>query len=193
MCRLEPLCICLCVWVYVCFCVCVCVCAPLQILAAGVVHVILSAADTHRNSPTLVNSCVRTLCLCDLSDVVDAALELRSVDTFMAIAQKNVRMSEVVTNILELLMTWSTNGDLVEAMLPLLVPFVVAIVSKCVSDQAIVVTVRVRMYCVCVSIRGLCTEEVGRLCAPACEELCEYSSAWICVYTVLIFHSYFTA
>ena len=114
----------------------------LQLLAAGVVHVILSAVETHAQSAALVNSCVRTLMLCDVNDVVDPVIELRSIETLMAIAKRNFRMPELLTNIVDLLMVWSANIDLVNIMLPTLVPFIMSIIMANASERAILVMVR---------------------------------------------------
>lgn len=133
-----------------------------QLLAAGVVHVILTAIDTHNTSATLVNSCVRTLMLVDVVDVVDPVIELRSLDMLMSIAKRNLRMTEFLCNILELLMVWSANAELVNALLPSLVPFAMAVLMKNSSERGVIILVLYffrLLICVIVVllVHGLCT------------------------------------
>ncbi len=122
-------------------------CVRVQLLSAGVVHVILSAIETHRKSPSMVSACVRTLPLCDINDIIPAANELRSVQMLMAIAKRNARLPEFLTNILDLFMLWSAHTEMVELLLPLIVPFSIAMISKNSGERVMILMVIAAFVC----------------------------------------------
>ena len=89
----------------------------------------------------MVNACVRTLPLCDMNDVIAAANELRSVDMLMAIAKRNARLPDLLSNILDLFMMWSANTEMVLSILPHIVPFTMAMISKNSGERTMILMV----------------------------------------------------
>jgi hypothetical protein len=106
-----------------------------------VVHVVLSALETHGMSNAIVNSCVKTLMIFDAAEVVDAASELRSVDTIITIAKRSMRFPEILSNILDLFMIWSANADMVELLVDSAVPFAITMVSHNSGERNLLVLV----------------------------------------------------
>jgi hypothetical protein len=112
-----------------------------QLISAGVVHVVLSALETHGMSNAIVNSCVKTLMIFEAAEIVDAANELRSVDTIISIAKRSMRFPEILSNILDLFMVWSANAEMAELLVDVIVPFALTMVSNNSGERNLLVLV----------------------------------------------------
>ncbi len=76
-----------------------------------------------------------------MNDVIAAANELRSVDMLMAIAKRNARLPDLLSNILDLFMMWSANTEMVLSILPHIVPFTMAMISKNSGERTMILMV----------------------------------------------------
>lgn len=113
-----------------------------QTIAAGAVHVVLSAVDTHKALAHVVGACLATLALCERADVIPVAIELRSARTLLTITTRRPSDVELVYGVVDTLSKWVENAQLVNTALDLLVPFAVTTVSRNADDEALLQQVR---------------------------------------------------